>query len=437
MSVEDFVRSTMNLDKLREKAHEIAKAAKASGASPTQLAKEARAKAAAQRAARATEDMTIAVAGEKYCKHCEDNHLHRGESTPRAIKRAVERADRFFGDTPLRTLGGKDGAAFLNWVVADVIAASEKRAKGEGMAAVGGRAAGQYPGHQAAATVKSHIRQVLKHAAAELGVDCRTDILDRWEPKQNPPMKSAMTPEQRAALFKAIDEWTQAHSNLTGARLATAKDSGDIIRFAFLTGSRQGEVRRMKWRQIENLDAPLDSDTPPTLIFMAGDRKQSSEHRLALDAESVAVLKNVRARRRRRGWSPKSNDYIFPSIKAKTPDEKPRHTVQAAFYTILEMAGLRGKDIVVEHTERLTPHRVVKASRITQIRDEFGWSPADVADELGMTVDVVEKVYYRDRTKVARSAARKKDMAPSLTTGNKGGQPGAKVRKTTATAAPP
>ena len=46
--------------------------------------------------------------------------------------------------------------------------------------------------------------------------------------------------------------------------------------------------------------------------------------------------------------------------------------------------------------ERITPH-TLRASRITEWRDEHGWSFSKIARVMGNTADMVEKVYYRPR----------------------------------------
>jgi integrase len=412
MDLEEFLADEKyGIDQLRADARDMVKAAKKDGVTPRQKAALAALPEApgANRIDPAT--VTIAQAGASYLRKLDVDGSIRGESTRRAKGLAIERAAAFWGDRPIATLTGYDGSQFLRSVVEDAVKKSEARSRVKtGRNRVGGRVSGKHPGHQQAASTKSHVRQVLLHAVREMGVDCRTDIFDGFDVKKNPPKRGAMTSDERTLFFAALAEWERPHSNITGRRGEDALDTADLIRLAYLAGGRGKEWRMARWGQVQNLDAPLDSDTPPTWSFEIGERKQGTAHVQALDAEAVAVLKRVRERRRARWGEPRAEDCVFPSIKARLPHEAPRNSYQAAFNRVMEIAGLNdGKD----YATKLSPHRVFRASRITQLRDEEGWSADDVADHLGMTQQVVESVYYVQHNKVAKSAARARSLTNS------------------------
>jgi len=190
MKLEEFLLSKLTVDQLRAKAHEMAVAAKGAKKTPGEIKAERR---AADEVAQRLEEEELRLRSSELAAfsdvgvHYLDNikGKHRGASTFRAKELAVERASCFFGDKPLSKLTSADGAAFLKQVVEDVKAASVARDAAEtGEERVGGRAAGKYPGHQQAATTKSHIKQVLVHARNNMGIECRTDIFDGVEIKK-------------------------------------------------------------------------------------------------------------------------------------------------------------------------------------------------------------------------------------------------------------
>jgi integrase len=413
MDLEEFLADEKyGIDQLRADARDMVKAAKKDGVTPRQKAALAALPEApgANRIDPAT--VTIAQAGASYLRKLDVDGSIRGESTRRAKGLALERAAAFLGRPAHRHADTATTARSSCAPWSRTQSRSRRPAAGRrtGRNRVGGRVSGKHPGHQQAASTKSHVRQVLLHAVREMGVDCRTDIFDGFDVKKNPPKRGAMTSDERTLFFAALAEWERPHSNITGRRGEDALDTADLIRLAYLAGGRGKEWRMARWGQVQNLDAPLDSDTPPTWSFEIGERKQGTAHVQALDAEAVAVLKRVRERRRARWGEPRAEDCVFPSIKARLPHEAPRNSYQAAFNRVMEIAGLNdGKD----YATKLSPHRVFRASRITQLRDEEGWSADDVADHLGMTQQVVESVYYVQHNKVAKSAARARSLTNS------------------------
>ena len=134
--------------------------------------------------------------------------------------------------------------------------------------------------------------------------------------------------------------------------------------------------------------------------------------------DAVAILNSIWERRAEQwGHEPRKTDFIFPSTKAKTADEKHRVAYGAAFNTILEMSGVNeGRSAA----ERITPHRAVRASRITQLRDVEGWTATEVSDYAGVTEQVIASTYYKTQAKLERQAKRMKSMGSIFGSSNQG-----------------
>ncbi|TYB83104.1 hypothetical protein [Maritimibacter fusiformis] len=377
--------------KLRGEAREVVQQARLESARPARgqvLSSEAGAK------------MRFVELAERYLEWRATNEPFRGASTVRAVRKAAERADAFFY-APVVDLEPSDGTQFLAHVVADAVAASKARAKAKGDGAVGGRVSGDNPGYQAAISTRGLLRPMLRDfALGILGLKVRVDLFDGWKAKTNEPKKGAMTKEERAKFFKALDEWQKPQSNRTGRRHQGSIETADMLRLAYMAGGRGGEWKEARWGQIKNLDGACEPGKPgtwPTWTFEPGERKQGTTHTQVLDPWAVAILRQVRERRLARWGAIRPGDYVFPSATARKPDERPRSSYGTAFNAVIELSGINeGKG----YRDKLTPHRVLRASRITELLTEKGWTAKEVADHLGMTVDVIERVYLVEHEKL-------------------------------------
>lgn len=397
------VDAMLSIEELRRQASDLVRAAQDAKMTPAEQ-EEAEREAKRQAELRAGNQTIRAIAdlGAAYLEHRKVNKPFRGAATRRQHEITIERAARHWGERPITELTRLDGTRLMNAIIEDAIAASEKRVSGRGKARVGGRVVsgkGYHPGHQVAATSKSNIRRMMKFAADELGLPVRTDIVDGWSPQTNRPKRAAMTAEERKAFFEALEAWERDQVNRPGPGRVTGPDTADILRLAYLAGGRGGEWKAARVGQIKNLDNDPLGDNPPTWEFELGDRKQGTEHIQVLHPDAVAILRRIRGRRLERGWGWAKDDFVFPHSKAQAPNERHRETVYDAFRSVLEMSGLNADK---SYGETLSPHRVVRASRITQLLEEDGWNVEEVADHLGMTEATIRKHYHVPHGRLAR-----------------------------------
>jgi len=381
-----YFASGGSLSKLRQRAYEIAEEAKLRTHRPGH--------------ARQNAPTTIGDLGDAYLAYRAENDPYADAG--KQAKVALNRATAFWGNLPVTELNKSEGSAFLDHVIDDARKASGKRDK---RGDVGGRVAGRHPGHEAAKSARSFVKMVLTHAATEYGLDVRTDIFDGKKLKNNPPKEGAMSTEECDRFHQALRDFVEGRGGKqgtkhkrTGRHRAVAVETASMIELCYLAAGRMKEWKQARWGEID-----LEAETPTWTIY-EDDRKQRTKHVQVLTPDAVNILKAVKERRTARwGRPPRKQDYVFPGIRAKTPDEAHRVSYDAAFNTILDMSGVNeGRS----YDDKITPHRAVRASRITELRDVEGWTAREVADYVGATEQVIESVYYKSQVKLERQAAK-------------------------------
>ena len=190
-----------------------------------------------------------------------------------------------------------------------------------------------------------------------------------------------MTKDERVAFFEALAEFEKPQKNRRGRRHGVSQDTADILRLTYLCSARKSDWLQAAWGDL-NLERA-------TWVRPEHKRKQGTEHMQLLTRDVISILERIRARRTANGRPPSDDDFVFPSV-TKT-GKRHRTSLWDAFQTIT--ADLNAGRAV---EERITPH-TLRASRITEWRDEHGWSFSKIARVMGNTADMVEKVYYRPR----------------------------------------
>ncbi len=313
---------------------------------------------------------------------------------PSDARKAVERAKAFWGNLSVTELDSREGGAFLDYVVADATRSSQKRAR-EGK--VGGLVGGVFPGSETARIAKSAIKNVLRFAANEYGLDVRIDIFDAKKLKRNPPKgeESVMTARECDRFYEALRDFIDNRGGRPrrGKHREQALETASLIELCYQAGGRMNEWKSARWGEID-----LEAETP-TWTICEDDRKQGTKHVQVLMPDAVAILRDIWKRRTvALGREPQKNEYVFPSKRSKTGHVT---SYEQAFKTILDLSGIN------EHRSRndkITPHRAVRASRITELRDIEGWSAKQVADYIGATEQVIEARYYREQDKLRKQA---------------------------------
>lgn len=289
-----------------------------------------------------------------------------------AMQLAVDRAAEVWDNRPMTDLRAKDGSALLNHIVE---LTKDARYKNGTL-----KARGKYPGYQAAISARGLLIPLLHYIADELP-EVRTDIFKQWAAKTNGPKRAVMTKEERIAFFEALLEFEKPQSNRTGRRHAVSMDTCDILRLTYICAARKSDWVQAAWGDVD-LDAA-------SWVRPEHKRKQGTEHKQLLTSAAIEILERIKARRIKARVGVGDNDYVFPSVsKTGLPY---RTSVWTAFQTITQDIN-EGKSA----EERITPH-TLRASRITEWRDEHGWSFQKIARVMGNTADMVEKVYYRPR----------------------------------------
>ncbi|MEO1639236.1 MAG: tyrosine-type recombinase/integrase [Pseudomonadota bacterium] len=373
----------LSVDAVRDMASAHVRAAQESGLTPT----EAEAKDQADRLAAGERQMAIeaelakkkearrsvAAFGADYIDaRMSGKILKPYADGGRQMRLAVERAAEVWGDKPMTELRMKDGSELLNHVVEVTKAARYKNGKP--------KARGKYPGYQAAISTRGLLIPLLRYVADELP-EVRTDIFSLWTPKMNGPRRAVMTKDERIAFFQALRDFEKPQSNRTGRRHNVSQDTADILRLTYLCAARKSDWVKAQWGDV-NLEAA-------SWVRPEHKRKQGTEHKQLLTQGVVEILERIWARRISENRAPEHDHYIFPSV-SKT-GKKHRTSLWDAFQTITGEINAGKVD-----EERITPH-TLRASRITEWRDEHGWSFQQIARVMGNTADMVEKVYYRPR----------------------------------------
>lgn len=434
IDVDEFIRdASLTMQAIYDLALDTVRAGQKAGALPSEIARAEREEAEraareAERAAREAEqaeqatertpdDITIAEAGEAFHTAKEKSPQPLAPTVVRQRKTYLAKAAAFFvypdgTPKPLATLTKADGRAFLDHIIASAKADSEKRreatAEGKkggkkrrkGLAGKGGRVGSVNPGAAAAKLAATAVNDALKHAAEEMKCPCNTDILRGYKHAKSNAKTGAMTPEERKAFFDALAGWEAKHHNDPGRAMIA-----DLIRLAYLVGGRGIEWKQARWSQVRDLFGPDARWT-----FQNSERKQRTAHEQYLDADAVAVLRRLHQRHAARWGAVRPRDYIFPGAHVSAPHEGHRSDYSDAFDVAVEASGINegktGSDI-------LTPHRIIRASRITEMIEEMGWSAKEVAEDVGLDEATVLKHYAVPLGKKARAKARRAAM-PSM-----------------------
>lgn len=153
---------------------------------------------------------------------------------------------------------------------------------------------------ETAGRVRQRIEAVLDAAAVKGWRDGANPA--RWKGHlagELPPPAKVKRVQHRPAL-----PWQQIHDFM--AALAERDGMAPLaLRFAILTAARTGEVRGMRWREI-------DLDTRVWVV--PGDRmKAGKTHRVPLSLAALAILDKVRPLQR------DTNDLVFPSVRKGVP----------------------------------------------------------------------------------------------------------------------
>jgi integrase len=371
----DLIRQRrLTISQLRTLAKEKVDEAKGAGLTAGQLGdREAR------------NNVAIAEIGREYIAQRMAGNKPYKDGGAAALKQ-IERAAAVWGMKPVAALTAADGAALLEHVVEIARTGKDRKARaGRGVNHNSSVPHKENPGHSAAQKARGLLKPVLKYANDALeGVTVKAGIMDHFALKTNAPKSVVLHWDQVDRLFEAVAlfETTAPNNNGEGGGGSpeARADTAALVRLQYATAARPQDWRQAQWRDVQ-----LDGEMPYAL-FSAHKRKQGKDFRQRLPANVVKILKGIRDRRPSEGWGVGPEDFIFPSRASKTGH---RVTLGGAWDTIVEMAGLGG-------LKGLTPH-VLRASRITELKDRFDWSFEQIATFMGNTPDVIERIYYRPR----------------------------------------
>ncbi|MDO4466562.1 MAG: tyrosine-type recombinase/integrase [Bacillota bacterium] len=168
--------------------------------------------------------------------------------------------------------------------------------------------------------------------------------------------------------------------------------------FGYLTGARKGEIRALKWNQIElNEDSGVihfDYHLGPSNNIIKG-RKNGNGYILHLDSSTLLLTKQIKEHfSRYDNFDP--NGFVFPSLTSgfsfPLGAETPRRWIkELAEYNNLKNITFHG----------------LRHSLVCYLATEVKLFPYEVADRIGDTVEVVLKHYYQffqeSRIKVANT----------------------------------
>ena len=159
---------------------------------------------------------------------------------------------------------------------------------------------------------RTHANRVraLLHAVFAFGV--RRELLtanpvDGVERQPERPREKVLSADEVRAIFAALSD--------EPAALQT------YVRLLFLTGSRGGELLRLRWEHVT-------FEPEPWLTFPAEITKSKREHRVPLSGAAVAVLRELHERTGASSW-------LFPSTKSP----RGRRTASQDFYKRLRAAS--------------------------------------------------------------------------------------------------
>ncbi len=186
--------------------------------------------------------------------------------------------------------------------------------------------------------------------------------------------------------------------------------------FGYLTGARKGEIRALKWKNIELYDDRgviyFDYHINEKGEYVSG-RKNGDGYALHMDSTTVALVKEIREYFSRfDGFDPKG--YVFPSVKKGF--EQPIGVYTPTRW-VLELAKYNELPNITFHG--------LRHSLVCYLATEVKLTPYEVADRIGDTVQVVMQHYYQffqeSRIEVANTISRHENEYFNALI-NKGGQ---------------
>jgi integrase len=168
----------------------------------------------------------------------------------------------------------------------------------------------------------------------------------RWEWLASNPARVAQRPRQKAP---EPDPPSAADAaRLLDAAFEMDDDWGTLVWLVMTTGIRRGEVCALRWRHVDLDGETIEIRRAYTLHKGVGVEKDTKTHqmrRIALDSETVALLREHRARVQARladlGGSFSEQTYVFTSVRA--PDHsKPYspHAVSSRYKDMAERLGI-------------------------------------------------------------------------------------------------
>lgn len=159
-----------------------------------------------------------------------------------------------------------------------------------------------------------------------------------------------------------------------------------MLLFGYLTGARKGEIRALKWEDIElyensgviHIDHHINDENE-----RVDGRKNGDGYTLHMDPSLLALTKEIYAYFSRfDGFNP--NGYVFPSIMKGFDYHLGGHTPTRWVKQLAEYNGLKN----------ITFHGL-RHSLVCYLATEVKLTPYEVADRIGDTVQVVMQFYYQ------------------------------------------
>lgn len=178
------------------------------------------------------------------------------------------------------------------------------------------------------------------------------DAIDAVHPAARSEDFNVLAPEQVEAVARAANVGWEAvepgerrgtrvpqelADQLTAVRRDTAATHAGMIRFAAFTGLRLGELRALRWRDIDWTGAVVHvRRNAPTSAPASAKEKAPKSGRARTVPLSDEAARTAEALSRRERWTA-SGDRVFPSPTGGAIDDV---KVRLAFYAALEAAGL-------------------------------------------------------------------------------------------------
>lgn len=187
------------------------------------------------------------------------------------------------------------------------------------------------------------------------------------------------TPREFKMVIESIDDcYKGRNTDLEYIRL--------MLMFGYLTGARKGELRALKWQDMELYSdrgiVHFDWHINEKNERIRG-RKNGDGYALHLDAATLAVAKQIKAHfSKYESFDPKG--YVFPSLMKGFDQPIGGHTPTRWVQELAEHNGL----------PNITFHGL-RHSLVCYLATEVKLTPYEVADRIGDTVQVVMQHYYQ------------------------------------------